>query len=125
MVDFLKAVFVQGQLSRIELAHRAGQALEAKTYAQLTAVSAGITVREVAAAPSRQSAPARVRTRAGGVNRKAVAWALSLIVVLPGLGYAFFATYYGSFFILLRLAFIAAGCLGSTDSPGANRYRAY
>jgi Domain of unknown function (DUF1707) len=118
MVGFLKTAFVQGRLSRDELAGRAGQALEARTRAQLAAVTAGIPAGPAArpeclagptaAAQPRQSAPAPARTRAWPVSRKAIAWALSMIIVLPGLGVAFVATYYGGIIILLLLGFTAA-----------------
>jgi hypothetical protein len=71
-IDVLKAAFVQGLLSKSELARRAGQALESRTYAELA-----------------------------------------------------FATYYGSFFILLLFGFGAATVIGSPGSPGSGRYSAY
>jgi hypothetical protein len=113
VVDALKTAFVQGLLSQSELTSRTGRALESKTYAELADATAGIPAGR-AAAPARQfAAPARAR----GVNWKAIAWVGGVIVVSPALGFAFFATYWGSFFILLLLAYIAAGLIGSTGSP--------
>jgi hypothetical protein len=116
-VGFLKAAFVQGRLSQSELMHRVGQALVAKTYAQLAAAADSI--------PAEQGVAVPVPAQARPVNWKVIAWVLSLVIVLPGLGVAFFATYYGSFYILVALGFLGAGWLGSLDSPGHRRRRAY
>lgn len=114
VVDALKTAFVQGRLSRSELVRRAGQALESRTYAELAGATAGIPARRAATPPPRQpAAPARARP----VNWKAIAWVGGVIIVSPALGFAFFATYWGSFFILLLLAYVAAGLIGSTGSP--------
>ena len=40
VIDLLKAAFVQGQLTKDELDARAGQALTARTYAELAALTA-------------------------------------------------------------------------------------
>ena len=61
MIETLKTAFVQGQLSRDELGVRAGQALAARTYADLAALTADIPVGAAAAAPTRPPAPARRR----------------------------------------------------------------
>ena len=121
VVDALKAAFVQGRLSKSELVRRAGQALESRTYAELAGTTAGIPAGRAATAPPRQPAsPARARP----VNWKVIAWAVALIIVTPALGVAFFATYYGSFFILLLFGFGAATVLGTPAPPGAGRHRA-
>jgi hypothetical protein len=122
VIDALKAAFVQGRLSKNELARRAGQALESRTYAQLAEATAGIAAGRSAAAPSRQpAAPVRARS----VNWKIIAWVTSAIVVSPGLAVAFFATYYGSFFILLTLGFVASGLVSTPRTPGAGRHSAF
>jgi Domain of unknown function (DUF1707) len=108
-IDALKAAFVQGRLSRSELVTRAGQALESRTYADLASVTAGIAAGRPVAGPPRQPAPGRVRP----VNGKVIAWAVGVLILSPALGVAFFATYWGSFFILLLLAYVAAGAIGS------------
>jgi hypothetical protein len=61
VIETLKTAFVQGQLSRDELGVRAGQALAARTYADLAALTADIPVGAAAAAPTRPPAPARRR----------------------------------------------------------------
>jgi hypothetical protein len=114
VIDALKVAFVQGRLSRSELARRAGQALESRTYAELAGAAAGIAAGRTATAPPRPSA-APVRARS--VNGKVIAWAVSVIIVSPALGVAFFATYWGSFFILLLLAYVAAGVIGTPGRP--------
>jgi hypothetical protein len=118
VVDALKAAFVQGRLSKSELVARAGQALESRTYAELAGTTAGIPAGRPAAPPAGPPAsPARARR----VNWKVVAWVVSVIILAPALGFAFFATYYGSFFILLLFGFGAATVLGSPGPPGGGR----
>lgn len=118
VIDALKTAFVQGRLSKEEMARRAGQALESRTYAGLAGATAGIPAGRAAAPPSPQPA-APVRARA--VSWKAIAWVVSAIAVLPGLAVAFFDTYYGSFFILLLLGFVASALIGTPRTPGAGR----
>jgi len=120
VVDALKAAFVQGRLSKSELVRRAGQALESRTYAELADTTAGIPTGRTAPPPPRQPA-SPVRTRQ--VNWKVIAWVVSVMIVTPALGVAFFATYYGSFFILLLFGFGAATVLG-TPPPGVGRHGA-
>jgi hypothetical protein len=114
VIDALKVAFVQGRLSRSELARRAGQALESRTYAELAGATAGIAPERAATVPPR---PPAAPVRARPVNGKVIAWAVSVIIVSPALGVAFFATYWGSFFILLLLAYVAAGVIGTPGPP--------
>jgi len=115
VIDALKDAFAQGRLTYSELAGRAGQALESKTYADLARATAGIPAGRAATAPPRPHAAAPPSRR---VNWKVIAWVLSAIIVLPGLGVAFFATYYGSLYIMLLLSGIAAA---ATGAPGDGR----
>jgi Domain of unknown function (DUF1707) len=121
-VDVLKAAFVQGLLSKSELTRRAGQALESRTYAELAGATMGLPVGLAATVRPR---PPASRARARAVNWRVIAWVVSVIIVMPALGVAFFATYYGSFFILLLFGFGAATVIGSPGSPGAGRPSAY
>jgi hypothetical protein len=57
VVDVLKAAFVQGRLTQDELDTRVGQALAARTYAALTALTADVPA-EAAPAPAPALAPA-------------------------------------------------------------------
>jgi hypothetical protein len=114
VIDALKAAFVQGRLSKSELARRAGQALESRTYAELAGATAGIAAGRATTVPPRQpAAPVRARP----VNGKVIAWVVSVIILSPALGVAFFATYWGSFFILLLLAYVVAGLIGTPGPP--------
>ena len=61
VIDLLKVAFVQGRLSKDELDARAGQALTARTYAELATLTADIPA-GLSARPSRQ--PAHPRNRA-------------------------------------------------------------
>jgi hypothetical protein len=118
VIDALQAAFVQGRLSKSELVRRAGQVLESKTYAELAGTTAGIPAERAAARPGCQPAsPARARP----VNWKVVAWVVSVIILAPALGVAFFATYWGSFVILLLLGYVAGSLIGSPGPPGAGR----
>ena len=115
VIDALKVAFVRGRLSKGELARRVGQTLQSRTYADLAGATAGIAAEPVAAPLPRQPAsPVRARP----VNWKVIAWVVGVIIVTPALGVAFFATYYGSFYILLFLGFVASGLIGS---PGVGR----
>jgi hypothetical protein len=126
-IDFLKAAFVQGRLSKNDLAGRVGQVLESRTYAKLAGATAGIPARRTATPRPRQPATPQPRqpaapVRASPVSWKVIAWVVGVIVVSPGLAVAFFDTYYGSFFILLFAGFIASGLIGSPGRPGADRH---
>lgn len=102
VIDTLKTAFVHGWLTKDELGVRAGQVLVSRTYAELSAITAGIpAVLIEARLPPK---PAQVRTRKP-INKKVVAWAAVVIIVPPALGAAFL-TYYGGFFVLFLFAFI-------------------
>jgi hypothetical protein len=125
VIDALKAAFVQGRLTKGELARRAGQALESRTYADLAGATAGIPATPAATVPPRRPAPPVPASPASpvparSVNWKVIAWVVGVIIVMPALGVAFFATYYGSFYILLLFGFVASGLVGS---PGVGRRR--
>ena len=61
VVDFLKAAFVQGRLTREELEERAGQAYASRTYGELAKLTADLPRGPIAAPPPRRAAPARAR----------------------------------------------------------------
>ena len=61
VIGMLKAAFVQGRLTKDELDARAGQALAARTYAELAALTADIPAGPPAARPARR--PARPQNR--------------------------------------------------------------
>jgi Domain of unknown function (DUF1707) len=125
IVDVLKTAFAEGRLSKSELLSRAAQALVSKTYAELRAVTREIPARRVPAPPRPAAGPDGPRWPGGPgrpVSRKAIAWVLSLVIVLPGLGYAFFATEYGSFFIMLLAAFAASVWTGEPGPRDGRRH---
>ena len=63
VIDVLKAAFVQGRLDQDELDLRAGQALAARTYADLAALTADIPIRPAEARPPEVAwAPLNKRT---------------------------------------------------------------
>jgi hypothetical protein len=75
VIEVLKAAFVHGRLDRDELDLRVGRALAARTYADLTALTADIPAR-----PTRARLPEPARE---SVNKKAVAamaWATAAFI---------------------------------------------
>jgi hypothetical protein len=99
VIDTLKAAFVQGWLSRDQLAVRAGQALVSRTYAELAAVTDGIPARRIGVA----GPPALPVDARKPVSKQVAAWAAC--VIIPAALGAAFLTYYGGFFVLFLLAF--------------------
>jgi hypothetical protein len=69
VIEALKNAFVQGRLTRDELGTRAGQALGARTYADLAALTADIPPAPAPAAPARPPAAARRRPLARAAAR--------------------------------------------------------
>lgn len=57
VVDFLKAAFVQGRLTKEELEARAGQALGSRTYAELAELTADLPAVPMPRRPARARAP--------------------------------------------------------------------
>jgi len=88
VVDLLKAAFVQGRLTQDELDGRIGQALAARTYAELAVLTADLPAEpERAPTAPLAPAPARARTQNRSANRavKSGAGAIgAVIVVLSG-----------------------------------------
>jgi hypothetical protein len=90
-IGVLKAAFVQGRLDKDELNARVGQALTARTYADLATLTADLPAGLAAAEPRRQPAgahaPLPVRTAAWLMCLGAVltlADAATVLVTLPG-----------------------------------------
>ena len=102
VVDTLKAAYVYGLLTREELAARSGQALAARTYADLAAVTDVLAERRPASPFLVTHPPARKR-----ISRKAVALGASAVVLPPALAAAFL-TFYGGFIILFLVTFIGS-----------------
>ena len=111
VVDALKTAFVHGLLTKDELGRRTGQALTARTYAELAVITTGLTARP---AESR----AAVGTPRKRVSKKVVAWSACGIILPPALGAAFF-TFYGGFLVLFLFTFI--GTVMSSTSPVPRR----
>lgn len=65
VIDGLKAAFVQGRLDQDELGHRVGQALAARTYAELAALTADLPT---GLTDARSPRPARKRVNRTGVT---------------------------------------------------------
>jgi hypothetical protein len=88
VIDLLKAAFVEGRLTKDELGARAGQALTARTYAELAALTADIPAGPPAARRLRQ--PARSRNgpaRTLGARNAAIASVGSMAGTVLFFGY--------------------------------------
>jgi hypothetical protein len=82
VIEVLKAAFTQGRLSGEELDTRTGQALAARTYAELEAITA-----DIPGAPRLDGSPvspAPARARAGGPPAPARRWPLASAAVKSG-----------------------------------------
>jgi hypothetical protein len=84
VIEALKDAFVQGRLTRDDLGARAGQALSARTYAELAAVTVGIPAGPAAAGPARPQAPARRRPLARAAAWSAICLIIAVAAVLAG-----------------------------------------
>ena len=81
VIDVLKAAFVQGRLDQDELDLRAGQALAARTYADLAALTADIPIQPAGVRPPEAAwAPLNKNTVAAMTGATAVFVALSLLL---------------------------------------------
>ena len=75
VIEALKDAFVHGRLTKDELDTRAGQALAARTYADLAALTADIPAAAPApAGPARPPAPAAAGRWPGRPPGRAAAW---------------------------------------------------
>ena len=113
VIDALKSAFVYGLLGRDDLYMRAGEVLAARTYADLTALTADIPAGLIAAqSPAMAPAPSR-----RPVNKKVVAWAACLLILGPAVGAAFL-TFYGGFVVMFVLALIGATATAAPPREG-------
>jgi hypothetical protein len=112
VIDALKDAFVRGRLTKDELSVRAGRALVSRTWAELTAITADIVIIPAWLTEARPPKPDRAPARKP-VNKKAVAWATCVILLLPTV-WAAFLTYSGGFIVLFLFAF--AGLVVTTES---------
>jgi hypothetical protein len=130
VIDMLKAAFVQGRLTKDELGTRAGQALAARTYAELAALTADIPASPPAVRLPRQVARPRNRPKQPHPVRNAAIGSASCLIV------AFLAFWYGvsldgqnnggAFILLAILAVVAAPGIigyGIVDAVAARRSR--
>jgi hypothetical protein len=115
VVDALKTAFVHGLLTKDELGTRTGQALTARTYADLAVLTTGLTTGIGAGLTTRPESRARTRKR---VNKKVVAWSACGIALPPAVAAAFF-TFYGGFLVIFLFTFI--GTVLSSKPPVPRR----
>ena len=140
-IDTLKAAFVHGQLTKDELDARAGQALAARTYADLAALTADIPPRPPAARPARPPAPARRRPLARAAAKSGVCliiaaaamWVLTLLVAddghyhgIPGANpsyeaWAPLALYAVLLFVIVAIGILAIGMATAVEQRRSRR----
>lgn len=100
VIGMLKAAFVQGRLAKDELDARAGQAFAARTYADLTALTADLPSGLADAVPTGRTARAPTRPPMGNAAKAGIcvviAVAVAVIVSIPTGGAALlvFAPWY-------------------------------
>src|ERR1700761_7298661 len=84
VIEALKTAFVEGRLTKNELAARTGRALAARTYADLAALTADIPAEPVTAvpAPARPPAPAIRRPLAKAAAASGVCLAVATAAIL-------------------------------------------
>jgi hypothetical protein len=111
VVDILKTAFVHDTLTRDELTLRTGRALTARTYADLAALTAGLTL----GTPRVVSRPAMQAPRRR-VSKKVVALSACAVVLPITLSMAFL-TYYGGFLVMMLFTFIGAVLLSKPPAP--------
>ena len=114
-VDVLKTAFVYGTLTRDELTLRTGRALTARTYAELAAITVGLTPGTPRPAPWPAPRPAMPRPRRR-VSKKVVALSACGLVVPLTLGVAFLS-YYGGFLLMMLFTFIGAVLSSKPPAP--------
>jgi hypothetical protein len=121
-IEALKAAFVQGTLTKDELAVRTGQVLASRTYGHLAALTGELAEQSrTPATPARPARPAKTLSSAPArrrLNKKVVAWAASAIVLVPALA-ASFLSFYGGFLVMFLLTFI--GTVVTSSPPGKPR----
>jgi hypothetical protein len=114
-VDVLKTAFVHGTLTRDELTLRTGRALTARTYAELAAITAGLTPRAARPRPAAKTVPARPASKRR-VSKKVVAWSACAVVLPAGLGTAFLS-YYGGFLVIMLFMFVGTVLCSKPPAP--------
>ena len=130
VIEDLKVAFVQGRLTRDELAERAGQALTSRTFADLAAAVADVPAtrpppkrvrgQALVPTPARAPAPKAIRRRA---NPRVLTWGLALATIaLPALIAAALVTKSQNLFtasIVLIMAFVMAARIAAANMIAA------
>jgi hypothetical protein len=103
-IDLLKTAFVHGTLTKTDLDVRAGRVLTARTYADLAALTSGLTPAP-ATATATATATAKPRPPARPARRKVVAWSATGVLAPAALAAAFL-TPYGGFLVIMAFTFV-------------------
>jgi Domain of unknown function (DUF1707) len=114
VITTLKAAFVQGRLTKDEFDLRVGQALAARTYAELAALTADLPAGPAGAVPPRRAARAQARRPVGNVARAGICVAMAVaapVVLSFSIGAAAFLLFTPFYF--MALAVLAAETLVS------------
>jgi Domain of unknown function (DUF1707) len=114
VIDLLKAAFVQDRLTKDALDARTGQALTARTYAELGALTADIPAAPPAARPPRQPARPQNRPKQAHLVRNAAIGSVSCLTVAAAAfcyGASLDDHYTGWFLFLTLFALLAVPCI--------------
>ncbi len=117
VIDTLKTAFVHGRLTKNELDARTGQALAARTHADLAALTADIPADPAAAGPARPPGPARrqplAKAAAGSGSCLVIAAAAVWVAFLadPGARSTPYQDWAAPLMLLGFLAVVAALCI--------------
>jgi hypothetical protein len=132
VIEALKDAFVHGRLNRDELDARAGQALAARPYAELAAVTADIPPAPHASEPARPLVPARgrplarVAARSGGWLALAAAALWASFILDPGgpgadRPWAGLMLMLGLYAVIVGVCILGSGVATSVQQRGSGR----
>lgn len=126
VVDALKTAFVQGALTKDELAVWTGHALQARTYGQLATLTAQLNPqpsnpqpRKPQASKSQPGNP-QARTIPAPARRpasKKVVAVIACAIVLPPALAATFLSYNGGFLVIMLVTFVIVVALSGPPAP--------
>jgi Domain of unknown function (DUF1707) len=122
VVDALKTAFVQGVLTKDELAAWTGRALQARTYGQLAALNPPAAKPQAGKPQASKPEPGRpvgstIPAPARRRVTKKVAAVIACAIILPPALAAAFLSYNGGFLVIMLVTFIIVVALSGPPAP--------
>jgi Domain of unknown function (DUF1707) len=122
VVDALKTAFVQGVLTKDELAAWTGHALQARTYGQLAALNPQAAKPQAGKPQASKPEPGRpvgstIPAPARRRVTKKVAAVIACAIILPPALAATFLSYNGGFLVIMLVTFIIVVALSGPPAP--------